>query len=260
MNRIDRSVAVHEAYAAAVAFVDVEKTSGDRGIGSAFHVGDGVFVTARHVVESNTIVGVGCVTATFISPAEQFAGADTSPADVGKWPMRLAENGTLELEGDPFLHPNPDVDVAVFKVGNLDPATPYIPLGTRLDNWIGPHDFVLQDVVILGHPPVPMTVDPYLIAARAEVNSTIRRHDADYIHFIVSATPRGGFSGGPVITAQSHDPSENFVLGLVTSDLTRNLKHELGFMTVLSVEPIYGCLRAAGLMPKVQEIIEFPED
>ena len=42
----------------ALAYVDVEKPNGDRNIGSAFHVGEGVFVTARHIVEGNKIVEV----------------------------------------------------------------------------------------------------------------------------------------------------------------------------------------------------------
>src|SRR6185503_18471577 len=38
-------------YAPAMAYVVVEKPNGDESIGSAFHVGEGVFVTARHVVD-----------------------------------------------------------------------------------------------------------------------------------------------------------------------------------------------------------------
>lgn len=45
-------------YCAAMAYVAVEKPDGSHGIGSAFHVGEGVFVTARHVVEGNQILEV----------------------------------------------------------------------------------------------------------------------------------------------------------------------------------------------------------
>src|SRR6267143_568754 len=38
-------------HASALAYLDVEDQQGDRAIGSAFHVGEGVFVTARHVLE-----------------------------------------------------------------------------------------------------------------------------------------------------------------------------------------------------------------
>ena len=47
----------HE-HATALAYIDVKKPNGDRSVGSAFHVGDGVFVTARHVVENKEDVEV----------------------------------------------------------------------------------------------------------------------------------------------------------------------------------------------------------
>ena len=39
-----------------MAYLEVEATNGDREIGSAFHVGSGIFVTARHVVQGKRIV------------------------------------------------------------------------------------------------------------------------------------------------------------------------------------------------------------
>jgi hypothetical protein len=42
----------HETYvraAAAIAFIAVVDSKGDEAIGSAFHIGDGIFVTARHI-------------------------------------------------------------------------------------------------------------------------------------------------------------------------------------------------------------------
>ena len=47
-----------ERYAPAVAYVSVRLPNGDESIGSAFHVGEGVFVTARHVVEGCTILEI----------------------------------------------------------------------------------------------------------------------------------------------------------------------------------------------------------
>jgi hypothetical protein len=46
-------------YATAMAYIEVELPNGDVSMGSAFHVGDGVFVTARHVVEGNRIAEAG---------------------------------------------------------------------------------------------------------------------------------------------------------------------------------------------------------
>jgi hypothetical protein len=63
---MDRVVArrLYAQNASSVAYVDVELPNGSRSIGSAFHLGEGVFVTARHVVEGNRIVEV-CATEPF---------------------------------------------------------------------------------------------------------------------------------------------------------------------------------------------------
>lgn len=47
---------LYAEHSTALAYVDVEKPNGTRGIGSAFHVGNNVFVTARHVVHGNKIL------------------------------------------------------------------------------------------------------------------------------------------------------------------------------------------------------------
>lgn len=45
-------------YANAISYIDVETKNGDRAIGSAFHIGEGVFVTARHLVENCQIIEI----------------------------------------------------------------------------------------------------------------------------------------------------------------------------------------------------------
>jgi hypothetical protein len=56
---------------------------------------------------------------------------------------------------------------------------------------------------------------------------------------------RGGFSGGVVLSEWG------VALGVVTSSLLKNgAPEELGYLTVLTVEPILECLGAHGLLPK----------
>jgi hypothetical protein len=52
--RSEKSV-FHATYlraAGAVAFIAIVNPNGDEGIGSAFHIGEGIFETARHVIDS----------------------------------------------------------------------------------------------------------------------------------------------------------------------------------------------------------------
>jgi len=46
-------------YRGAVGFMETLNATGDPQRGTCFHVGEGVFVTARHVVENRTITEVG---------------------------------------------------------------------------------------------------------------------------------------------------------------------------------------------------------
>jgi len=103
---------------------------------------------------------------------------------------------------------------------------------------------VLNEVLVLGFPPIPLSKNNVLFATRAQINAVVDLINVDHVHFIVSATARGGFSGGVVLSEWG------FALGIVTSSLLKNgLPEELGYLTVLTVEPILECLAAHGLLP-----------
>jgi hypothetical protein len=46
-------------YRGSVAYIATIDDNGDEGIGTAFHVGNGVFVTARHVLEGRAVKEIG---------------------------------------------------------------------------------------------------------------------------------------------------------------------------------------------------------
>lgn len=238
---------LYSKYAPVMAYVAVEAPDGTPGIGSAFHVGEGVFVTARHVVENKRITEVAMTERTYIRlEGDEASGANTF-VHVGneEFPVHWVDNGVLQIEQGPFFHPSPNVDVAAFKVTNIDARTPYVKLGDHLDDWLGASDFVLEEVIILGYPPIPMTTTPHLVAARAEVNAQVDLRGAEHVHFILSAMPRGGFSGGLAIT------ESEIGLGVITcSLLTNGREPEFGFFAVLTVEPIYNCLAHHKIVPE----------
>ena len=246
-----------QKYASALAYIEIEKKDGTKGIGSCFHVGDGVFVTARHVVEDNTISKVELTEPVAVLTKEFFT--DISDERAKEYEKTLGElrgatpkfkhfQPTLTVADGPFYHPEPMVDVAVFRVPSVHPETAVVPLGSHLDDWIDRFDWQLSEAIVLGYPPIPLTLEPHLVATRAEVNAVVDLHSTRHVHFILSATPRGGFSGGLVLSEY------DFALGVVTQSLVRDYRQEeSGFFAVLSIEPIYQCLSHHKLLPLVQK-------
>ena len=115
------------------------RRDGSVGIGTAFHIGDGYLVTARHVVEGRT--------PTSLTPARE---------------------GTVHLDGVEIIYPSEEsVDLALIKsnFSLLDgymknthfwgvPDTEkvdHIQIGGHLDDWID-DDLILFDVVVFGYP------------------------------------------------------------------------------------------------------------
>jgi hypothetical protein len=243
--------------AAAVAYIEVQNGDGDIEIGTAFHIGEATFVTARHCVDSKSIREIKITEPIAISSREFMPGLpeeryDTWDAEIAKLlghtPKYKHWLEPLELVGQPSLHPNPDVDLAIFKTAPLPVAVPYVKLGVHWDDWVYRRIWNLTSAVVLGYPPIPMSQEPILVAARGDIHTFVVPRHVCHIHFILSSTARGGFSGGPAI----HE--DGYALGLVTSSFVRDgLPSELGFQAVLSIEPIREFLQSLGLMPTCQE-------
>ncbi len=235
-------------YSAAVAFVDVCNVAGDRGIGTAFHVGQGVFVTARHVLENCQVERIVTIRDYQVPVKHERKNARHFVAlpDGTSQAMHQVARGDIVISEGPYFHENPDVDVAIFRASEIDPELPWIPLGGHLDDWIRDNDFVLWEATVMGFPPIPMTAEPLLVATRAEVNAVIDVRHAPHVHFVLSAMARGGFSGGPALI-------DGYLLGVVTNSLLEmGQPTELGYLTVVSVEPIFHCLHKHKWLPSAQ--------
>jgi len=223
---------LYNQYAGALAYIATRDVAGDDHIGSAFHVGEGVFVTARHVVQDQKLIQIATT-----SRAEIVIGPTSIEKQESSANVYFVEPRVVKLVEGPYYHHDQSVDVAIFRVEGLDPRTPRVPLGFHLDSDIEDNSFVLTEAVVLGYPPVPFTNAPRLVAARAEVNAVVDTRHTPYACFIISAIARGGFSGGLVMSEFGN------ALGIVTESLvSNNVPPELGFMTVLSVEPIFDCI------------------
>jgi len=159
-------------YSAAVLPVVVKDDNGDPGIGSAFHVGSGSFVTARHVVKKMTDC---CVEVDSFRHARPLQETD-----------HFREHDRFELIAfEPYFHPDSNVDVAVFSVPSLS-NLPHVSLGGHLDDWINDDQFFLNEVLVLGFPPIPLAGRSILVAARGQVNAVVDLTVVQHVHFIVS--------------------------------------------------------------------------
>lgn len=244
-----RAREIFEKYATALAYIEVETPSGDRSLGSAFHVGEGVYVTARHVIEGNTIVSLGGTEHTYVRLEGAAAAESRSFVSYGgeQFPAHRVESQSFTIKEGPVFHSRKNVDVAVFRVNEVDEYRAAIPLGDHLDDWIGESDFVMSEVLALGYPPVPLSRRLSLMAARGEVLGHVDLMGFEHVHFLISALPRGGFSGGVAILGQGQ------ALGMITQSLMLNgAPAELGYMAVVGVEPIYQALGEARMLPTRQ--------
>ena len=245
-----------------MAYVDVLKPDGTRGIGSAFHVGEGIFVTARHVVDRNEIVEVRISEPVAIKSKEffnQFSDVKVSDDRIEEYDKTMREImghaplfkhwlNPLEIKKGPVFYHDDRLDVAAFKVKEIHPGAGIVMLGIHWDDWVYRGLWHLSDAIVMGYPPIAMVNEPTLIAAKAEIHTFVVPRHSPYVHFILSALPRGGFSGGVAI----HEGGD--ILGVITSSFIEGEQPEqLGFFAVLSIEGIVKCLEENALYPKIQK-------
>ncbi len=232
-------------YKSCVAYIESVDDRGDKAIGSCFHVGEGVFVTARHVVEYRKELQIGfdddSITMNLMQRPENWSKENP---------------GNICITAGPYFHPDESVDIACFRVDIFPEDS--IPLGGHLDDWLGQYELVLHKTLILGYPPIPLSTRPVLVASLGEINALADLYVSKHPHFLVSTMARGGFSGGPALVAYNelNVDGGTAALGIITQSLiTNNGALETGYMAVLTVEPIYTCLEAHGMLPKAQEMI-----
>lgn len=219
----------HEEYRGAMAYIEVVNRNGDHNIGSAFHIGGGVFVTARHIVEHLTIKSMA-TTENFLIPDKK--GNVSIHGHDGKFRSVLPKK--LQIKKGPLYHPEKEIEVAIIITEETD--LKIIPPSPYYDDWVSDEGFILAPTIVMGYPPIPFSKEPKLFVASGEINAVVDKYTGGHVHFVISTMPRGGFSGGVCIAG-------NLALGVIVESLVSNNRDtELGYMSVLSMEPVLTCL------------------
>jgi hypothetical protein len=246
----------------AVVFVEVETPKGDRAIGTAFHIGNGCFATARHNIDGNTILKIGqsdMSLKTHIGPS-----GDTS---------QVATHPGFEVPGTKvsiFRHPDASVDVALLQLtepiehrGNPREMQPVIGLADHV-NLLSQGELLMEEVRVFGYPRIPFSMDvqPPLVTFPGEIAAVFQNWTDKQRHFNVSCLARAGFSGGPVIlvgspnvqsSAQRMRNNSTTAVGIVVNSLetydTSNptaqttTRFEPGITDVISIETVRDIVR-----------------
>lgn len=230
----------------AVAYVETRGTDERIGIGTSFHVGEGSFVTARHVVENREVTKIG-----FDDFDSSFVPIQWDNDDF--WSPDVHE--PISLVDGPYFHSDSSIDVACFRISRTPRQT--IELGAHLDDFMAKFELVTHRILVMGYPKIPFANRPTLMAAVGEINALIDKYTGGHPHFVISTMARGGLSGAPVLVAydETNELGGTAALGLVAESLLEgDLATELGYSAVLTVEPIYQVLEEHGLLPKSQKI------
>jgi S1-C subfamily serine protease len=230
----------------AVLYVAVTGEEGENGVGSCFHLGEGLFVTARHVVEGKQVQQIG-----------RHDLSLKTAHDGGK----TTTHGSFLYKGrtDVTYHPDERVDVALIQLTE-DVRPKFPPRNIHplliLDNsrdTLTEGEILGEEVFVLGYPPIPFNGDPdgnpNIVLLRGEIASVFFHRYAKRRHYVISGMARGGFSGGPMLSTNGD------VLGVIVESLcdassSQTSITELGFLAAISTQAIAETLEAASRNPK----------
>ena len=252
-----RDATAQEHVLSTVAYIEVRTREGDISIGTAFHIGFGYFVTARHVIEGHEILKVG----------QSDLSAKTSINPDGGRQERTTHPAFEQSGSEIRRFEHPEADVALIQLtGNLGPRGPAGSLQPAMEladhaDILTEGELLMTNVRVFGYPPIPRALysHPPLVTSPGEISAVVTNIADRRRHFIISGLARGGFSGGPVFLVDNprveaaagpglRDNSST-AIGVVVESLERRASSdsssadarnfEPGFMDAISIETVH---------------------
>lgn len=199
-------------YRACMVRLTLKTPEGDLTCGSAFHIGDGWLVTARHVIKGGELVDIEASHQATIGDVHRIISA-TDPHD---------DVALLETDFSLTDYMSDRSHLA----GMADSwKRDHIEIGQHIDEWMN-DSLVMSRVLVMGYPIIPLSDTRHLVPVRAEVSAIVDKYTGGRTpSFVLSYIPRGGFSGGPVLHRAG------FLLGVVTEALVSGDQQvELGLL------------------------------
>jgi len=231
-NITERLQAFYTEYKFCVVRITVSDEKEDLHNGTGFHIGEGVIVTAKHVLEKyklKEIVG-------HFEDREYNLKDIVYPDDKNLDLALLITDFTLADYMSKKYKMPPMIPKSIKKHDS-------IPLSWYLTDKVG-KEIELMKVLVFGYPKVPFSAKSDLIVTTGEVNAFIKKYGEVAPYFIISIPPRGGYSGGPVISESGH------VFGIMTESLYEKDKgHESGFFAVTPVDGLLKFMKQKGINP-----------
>ncbi|WP_461373707.1 S1 family peptidase [Candidatus Aquicultor sp.] len=220
----------YQKYKVCMVRITIKTHEGNLSNGAGFHIGGGYIVTARHVVERHEIEEV----------VGGFGNQNVNIKNIFYPSDSRIDLAVMETDFSLDYYMNKGVIIVGKRIRE---KVECILLGGHLDDWLD-DELVLSKVMVFGYPIIPF-VGAQLVAVEGEVNAIIDKYNVPHPHFIISTIPRGGFSGGPVISEYG------FLLGVLTESLVENNKDaETGFASAISIEPLLNLLYENRIMPR----------
>ena len=229
---IERLQRFYTEYKFSIVRITVKDPSGDLKNGTGFHIGEGCIVTAKHVLEGNEI--------------DEIVGNFKDE----KWTLKetiLPDDTSLDLA---ILKTNFNLGKYMDKTFKHPPLTSAlikkqdsIPCSWYLSDCC--NELVLSRVLLFGYPRIPHSEKSDLIAISGEINAFVNKYGDRHKQFVISIPPRGGYSGGPVISEFGQ------VIGVATESLFKDdEKDTAGLFSVLAIDELLNFMTAKKIFPE----------